>query len=155
MLEANISSLESWSKKSNLVCNTDKTKTILFSTLQMSQKHNLDNPELYTIKSKDTIIKKEVTWKVLGIKFHENSSCKDQITTLINEGYSTLRALKKIRPLTSLHVTPFTPLHRFIPKLLVESLTLSRINYGRVLYKNALAYLIKRIQKLQNVALFQ
>ena len=35
LLEANINSLESWSKKSNLVFNTDKTKTILFPTRQM------------------------------------------------------------------------------------------------------------------------
>ena len=61
----------------------------------MSQKHNLDNPELCTIMSKDTIIEREVTWKVLGIKFHQNSSWKDQITTLITEGYSTLRTPKK------------------------------------------------------------
>ena len=70
----------------------------------MSQKHNLDNPELYTIKSKDTIIEREVTWKVLGIKFHQNSSWKDQIASLITEGYSTLRTLKKIKRLTLFHM---------------------------------------------------
>ena len=37
-------------------------------------------------------------------------------------------------------------------KMLAESLILSRINYGIVLYKNAPAYLIKRIQRLQNNA---
>ena len=37
LLEANINSLESWSKKSNLVFNIDKTKTRLFTTRQMSQ----------------------------------------------------------------------------------------------------------------------
>ena len=36
--------------------------------------------------------------------------------------------------------------------MLAESLILSRINYGIVLYKKALAYLIKRIQRLQNAA---
>ena len=46
LLEANINSLESWSKKSNLVFNTDKTKAILSSTRKMSQKHNPDNTEL-------------------------------------------------------------------------------------------------------------
>ena len=129
----NINSLESWLKKSNPVFNTDETKIILFSIRQMSQKHNLDNPELYTIKSKDTIIEREVTWKVLGIKFHQNSSWKDQIASLITEGYSTLRTLKKIKRLTLFHVW----------KMLAESLILSRINYGIVLYKNAPAYLIQ------------
>ena len=108
----------------------------------MAQKHHLDNPELYTIKLKDTVIRREVTWKVLGIKFHESSSWKDQITTLITEGYSTLRTLKKIKRLTPFHVR----------KMLSESLILSIINYGIVLYKNAPAYLIKRLQRLQNVA---
>ena len=36
--------------------------------------------------------------------------------------------------------------------MLAESLILSRINYGIVLYKNAPAYFIKRIQRLQNNA---
>ena len=142
LLEANISSLESWSKKSNLVFNTDKTKTILFSTRHMSQKHNLDNPEFYTIKSKDTIIKREVTSKVLGTKFHRSSSWKDKTATLITEGYSRLRTLKKIKRLTPFHAR----------KMLAESLILSRINYGTVFYKNAPTYLIKCIQRLQNAA---
>ena len=33
-----------------------------------------------------------------------------------------------------------------------ESLILLRINYGIILYKNVPAYLIKRIQRLQNAA---
>ena len=36
--------------------------------------------------------------------------------------------------------------------MLAESLILSRINYGIVLYKNPPAYLIQRIQRLQNAA---
>ena len=36
--------------------------------------------------------------------------------------------------------------------MLAESLILSRINYGTLLYKNAPAYLIKHIQRLQNTA---
>ena len=142
LLEANINTLEQWSKKLSLVFNTVKTKTILFPTRQLSQKHNLDNPELYTIKLKDTIIERVVTWKVFGIKFHQNSSWEDQITSLITEGYSTMRTLKKIKDLTPFHVQ----------KMLAESLILSRINYGIVLYKKATAYLIKRIQRLQNAA---
>ena len=36
LLQTTINSLESWSKKSYLVFNTDKTKSILFSTRRMS-----------------------------------------------------------------------------------------------------------------------
>ena len=68
LLEANLNTLESWSKKPNLVFNTDKTKTILFSTRQISQKNNVDNTELHTIRSKDIITERVVTWKVLGKK---------------------------------------------------------------------------------------
>ena len=50
--------------------------------------------------------------------------------------------MKKIKRLTPFHVR----------KMLSESLILSIINYGIVLYKNAPAYLIKRLQRLQNVA---
>ena len=94
------------------------------------------------MKSEDIIIKRGVTWKVLGIKFHQNSSWKNQIITLITEGYSTLRTLKKIKCLTPFHVR----------KMLAESLILLRINYDIVLYINAPAYLMKRLQRLQNVA---
>ena len=54
-------------------------KTILFSIRQMSQKHNLRNPVLHTIKWKDTIIERELPWKILEMQFYENSSCEDQI----------------------------------------------------------------------------
>ena len=54
-------------------------KTILFSIRQMSQKHNLRNPVLHTIKWKDTIIERELSWKILEMQFYENSSCEDQI----------------------------------------------------------------------------
>ena len=104
----------------------------------MSQKRNLDNTEFYTIKSKDIIIEREVTWKVLGIKSHQNSTCKDQITTSITEGYSTLTKLIKIKRVTPFHVR----------KMLAESQISSRINNGIVLYKTTPAYLIKRIQRL-------
>ena len=36
--------------------------------------------------------------------------------------------------------------------MLAESLILSKLNYGIVLYKNARPYFIKRIQRLQNAA---
>ena len=54
-------------------------KTILFSIRQMSQKHNLRNPVLHTIKWKDAIIERELSWKILEMQFYENSSCEDQI----------------------------------------------------------------------------
>ena len=108
----------------------------------MLQKHDLDNPDLYTIKSKDIVTERDVTWKVLGINFHQNSSWKNQTTAMITEGYSTLRALKKIKRVTPFHVR----------KMPTESLILLRINYDIVLYKNAPAYLIKHIQRLQNAA---
>ena len=79
-------------------------KTILFSIRQMSQKDNLGNPALHTIKWKDTIIERELPWKVLGMQFHQNSSWRDQITTLIIEGYNTLKTLTKIKRLTPFHV---------------------------------------------------
>ena len=108
----------------------------------MSQKHNLGNPALHTIKWKDTIIEREFPWKVLGMQFHQNSSWEDQITTLIIKGYNTLKTLTKIKRLTPFHV----------PKMPAESLILSGINYGIVLYKKAPAFLIKHFKRLQNAA---
>ena len=65
LLEANINSLESRSKKSNLVFNTNETKAILFLTRQMPQKHLIT--QNYTSSSRKTPSSKE---KLLG-KFWE------------------------------------------------------------------------------------
>ena len=53
-----------------------------------------------------------------------------------------MKTRKKIKLLT-----PFD-----VRKTLAESIILSRINYGIVLYKSSPVYLIKRIQRLQNAA---
>ena len=76
------------------------------------------------------------------MQFHQNSSWEDQITTLIIEGYNTLKTLTKIKRLTPFHV----------PKMPAESLILSGINYGIVLYKKAPAFFIKHFKRLQNAA---
>ena len=76
------------------------------------------------------------------MQFHQNSSWRDQITTLIIEGYNTLKTLTKIKRLTPFHVR----------KMPAESLILSGINYGIVLYKKAPAILIKDVKRLQNAA---
>ena len=65
LLEANINSLESRSKKSNLVFNTNETKAILFLTRQMPQKHLIT--QNYTSSSRKTPSSKQ---KLLG-KFWE------------------------------------------------------------------------------------
>ena len=94
-MEANINALESWSKKLNLVVNTDKTKTILFSTRQMAQ-NTILIIQNYTPSSRKTpSFQEKLLGKFWEQKYNPNCSWQDQITTLITEGYSTLKTLKK------------------------------------------------------------
>ena len=141
LLESDIENLKTWSKDTNLVFNEDKTKNILFASSQMSKKHNLNDENTYTIKPGQTPNRKSRNiWKVLGVTFHQNLTWTNHGTSLITDGYSILRTLKKLKRLTPFHVR----------KLLASSLVLSKIDYGNVMLKNAPAYLIKRIQRLQN-----
>ena len=104
LLEANINSLESRSKKRNLVFNTDKTKTILFQLGRCHKNTILITQNYKPSRRKTPSLKEKLFGKVLRIKFHQNSSWKDQIAKFITKGYSPLRTLKKTNRLTPFHV---------------------------------------------------
>ena len=57
-----------------LVFNDDKTKLMLFSTTQLSQKHNLNSNELFRVMHNGKPIERVNTKKILGIHFDENLS---------------------------------------------------------------------------------
>ena len=143
LLEEDLSSLVSWSDETNLIFNNAKTKSMIFSTPQMSRKHKLDSDNTFTINSgNESHLERVTSWKVLGIKLQENLNWNEHINTVVSDGYSTLRTLRKIKRVTSYHIR----------KNLVESLILSRIDYGNVIYKNITLTQLSRLQRLQNSA---
>ena len=52
-MESDLNSLMTWSASTNLIFNRTKTKSMLFSTTQMSRKHNLTRKEICNIQCND------------------------------------------------------------------------------------------------------
>ena len=99
-----LSNISKWSDKNNLIFNQAKTKSMLFSTRQMSKKHHLENPDTYTINSQGKPVERITTSKILGVVFHENLTWSDHIQNVIKSSYSTLRSLRAIKRLTPFHL---------------------------------------------------
>ena len=73
-LESDLETVSLWSSNNSLVFNDDKTKLMLFSTTQLSQRHNLNNNELFKVMHNGEAIERVNTKKILGIHFNENLS---------------------------------------------------------------------------------
>ena len=73
-LESDLETVSLWSSNNSLVFNEDKTKLMLFSTTQLSQRHNLNNNELFKVTHNGEAIERVDTKKILGIHFDKNLS---------------------------------------------------------------------------------
>ena len=135
-----LSRLVKWSTECNLVLNASKTKTILFSSTQMSKRHNLDHKDTFQINNNDQPLERVDKYKLLGMTFTEHLTWNDHINKVVTSSYSTLRSLKKIK-----RMTPFN-----LRKQLAECLVLSKIDFGNVIYENMPTYLVRSVQKVQN-----
>ena len=120
----------------------DKTKSILFSTYKLAQKHQLLDPNTYQIKCNEKAVKRVPCTILLGIHFDENLSWKDHVNNVVKSCYGTLRILRQLKH--------FTPLN--LRKTLAETLVLSKISYYNVVYAQLPNYQINRLQRIQNTA---
>ena len=73
-----------------LVFNDDKTKLTLFSTTQLSQRHNLNNKEFFKVMHNGEAVDRVNTKKILGIYFIENLSWSNHVNNVIQSSYETL-----------------------------------------------------------------
>ena len=132
-------SIEKWLEDSNLIFNAGKTKSMLFSTQEMSKYHNLHEKLAFTIYNSGKALERTHSSKLLGVIIHDHlmeRSCKR-----VKSSYSTLRALKHLERLAEFKLR----------KNLAESLILSEIDHVITIYSNNLPkFLSKRIQKLMN-----
>ena len=138
----NLEGVIKWSKSTNLIFNSIKTKSMLFSTTQMNRIHNLNRDDVVVLKPCDQEIARVKSYKILGMTFTENMTWNTHIDNATKSAYHTLRTLN--------HLKRFTPFH--VRKMLAESLVLSRIQYGNAIFFDAPAYLIKKLQRIQNTA---
>ena len=140
-LENELKLLEQWSKNTNLVFNCKKTKSMLFSTRKVSQHHQLYNNDILKINFNNQIIKIVQQYKLLGVVIDEHFELYVHVRNILENGYSTLKILKKLKRYTSYQTR----------KHLVESLILSKIDYCNVLFEGLPKFQIQRINKLVQV----
>ncbi|XP_057299344.1 uncharacterized protein LOC130629967 [Hydractinia symbiolongicarpus] len=138
-MEKDVDNLLAWSKENNLLFNSDKLKLIIFHSKRLRA---FDSDRSYLCRCAGMSIEQEENVKLLGIQFDQNLSWTCHINNVIKSSHSTLRALRKF--------SRFTPFH--VRKTLAETLILSRISYGNVVFSQIPDYLICRLQKIQNMA---
>ena len=135
--EKDLNNLSQWSTNENLLFSEDKTKSILFSTLQLAQKHQLSDSNTYQIKCNEKAVKRVQCTKLLGIHFDENLSWENHVNNVAKSYYGTLQIRRQFKC--------FTPLT--VRKTLTETLVLSKISNCVVTN-----YQINRLQRIQNTA---
>ena len=78
------------SSNNSLAFNDDKNKRMLFSTTQLSQRHNLNNNELFKVMHNGEAIERVNTKKILEIHFDKNLSWSYHANNVIQSSYATL-----------------------------------------------------------------
>ena len=130
--------LSCWFVESNLALNFSKTKTMLFSTQQMSRTHNLDRP-CFTLTTNGKDLEHLSIFKLLGTHIHQHLQWIDHVNKTISSCYSTLAILRKLK-----NLAPFS-----VKKQLAECLILSKLDYNDTVFNPLPAYLIKTLQRVQ------
>ena len=133
-----LNDLHSWSIETNLTLNASKTKTILFSTQQMSHVHKLENYNI-SLSCDGLDLERLSSLKLLGVNMNEHLSWMDHVKNTIASCYSILAILRKLK-----HSASFS-----LKKQLVECLILSRLDYNISVLDPLPAYLIKRLSRVQ------
>ena len=142
-IEELLSDLETvslWSLNNSLAFHDDKTKLMLFSTTQLSQRHNLNNSELFKVIHNVEAIERVHPKKILGIQIDKNLSWSCQVNKVIQSSYARLTSLR--------HFKRFTPYK--VCKSLSETLIISKTRYRLVVYSQLSKYQIQQLQKTQN-----
>ena len=85
-LGSDLETVSLWSSNNSLVFNDD-------IITQLSQRHNLNNNELFKLMHNGKAIERLNTKKILGIHFDENLSWSYHVNNVIQSSYATLRSL--------------------------------------------------------------
>ena len=83
-LTNDVISIEKWSEDSNLIFNAGKTKSVLFSTQEMSIYHNLHEKIAFTIYRSGKALERAHSTKLLGFIIHEHLKWNDHVNELLN-----------------------------------------------------------------------
>ena len=102
-------SIEKWSEDSNLIFNAGKTKSMLFSTQEMSRYHNLPKKLAFTIYSSGKALERTHSTKLLCVVIHEHLKWNNHVNELLKSSYSILRALKHLKHLADFKLRKTKP----------------------------------------------
>ena len=103
-VQNDVEHLKAWSDVNSLVFNGTETKTIIFSTKQLSRYHHLGNTDTYSVvsngKKSENRIERKDSMQILGMKVDQHHTWEEHVANVIKLSYDTLRSLKLIKRYT-------------------------------------------------------
>ena len=127
-----------WMSANMLKMNDDKTEVILFAT--KSQIKKLSNPISITLS--DTNFQPKSDVENLGVIMDTNMTMQKQINRITSTCYYHIRKISKVRKYLNIDAA----------RSLINAYVISRMDYGNALLAELPAYLIKKLQRVQNYA---
>ena len=136
IIQNDVEHLKAWSNVNSLVYDGTKTKAIIFPTRQMRSVLSFRQADTYSVvlngnEAENRIERKgrmEIQWE-------------EHVVNVIKSLYDTLRLLKLLKKYTTCNLTKTA-----------ETLILSKIDYGSLVYLNVPKCLIKRLQKVKTIS---
>ena len=137
-LELSLNDVYSWMTANMLKMNNDKTEVILFAPKRLLS--NVSPSLSLTVHQSN--ISPKLSVRNLGVMLDATLSMQLQINMITKGCYYQLRKISRIRKYLTMSAA----------KTLVTTLVLSKIDYCNSLLVNLPAYLLKKLQKVQNYA---
>ena len=103
-LESNLQIVSDWALQNSLVFNDDKTKYMLFSSIQLSKRHNLNHPDKCKLIHNIEPVEQLNSTKILDAHFDENLTWITHIKNLIKSSHTTLRSQRLFKRFTPYEV---------------------------------------------------
>ena len=86
--------MSDWALQNSLVFNDDKTKYMLFSSIQQSKRHNLSQPDKCKLIHNNEPVEQLNSTKILGVHFDENLTWITYVNNLINHSRDSAAILR-------------------------------------------------------------
>ena len=122
-----IKKIQSWSLNSNLIFNSQTTKSMLFTTSQIKKRHDFQF-QILTVDGSN--IERTSDFKLLGVIFSKDLKWDNYINKITTSSFGALKTLTRLKRFVSFKLR----------KQLAETLVLSRLDYGNAMYHGAHMY---------------
>ena len=91
-LESNLQTVSDWALQNSLVFNDDKTKYLLFSSIQLSKMHSLSHPDKCKLIHNSESVERLKSTKTLGVHFEKNLKWITHVNNLMKSSHATERS---------------------------------------------------------------